>query len=157
MKQRNIGKESEKAIKDGIIDLALGKHEEAEQKFKVIVNDLEGRMNSATGYRLFKYQLQIAAFGQGLAEGIKEYEGYDRPRPISEVAVASKNLYNSFMALCRESNIDYEGYEHLGKNYALSGLENEGLMVLERSLDSDIISTFRIYKDRVKLLKDEKG
>src|SRR4030042_443829 len=91
MKRKNITRWSEQAIAQGILDIAFARYESAEQCFADVVEELQDRA------RLKSY-LWTAAFGQGLAQGMREWQAPAEPRSVSEVAVAAKNLYEVFLS-----------------------------------------------------------
>ncbi len=76
--RRNITKESKKTIDEAIIELTLEGHEEAEQKFSYVVNDLIDRMNCTQEDNLFHMSFGTTAFGQRLAQGMQEYDESDK-------------------------------------------------------------------------------
>ncbi len=147
MKRKNITKSSQQAIDAGILDISFGRYEPAEQRFEGLVEDLKDR-----GDR-FKPYLWTAAFGMGLAEGMKHRQTDKRPRSIPEVAAMANNLYEAFLTFSQLPS-DQEKYRMLGKSYATLGLESEGLEILDLSRRSDILSFYKLCPDAKKLAVD---
>ncbi len=135
MRQESIAKASAQAINDGLLDLAFGRYESAEQRFDGVVKDLESRGTQ------FRPYLWTAAFGCGLAKGMCERpEGL---RTVPEIAVAAKHLYDTFMTFQRVPS-DPERYKSLGYCYAKLGIEDEGMEVLDLSRHDDSLSFYKL-------------
>ena len=147
MKRKNITEPSQQAIDAGILDIAFGRYESAEQRFEDVVKDLESR-----GGRFLPY-LHTAAFGQGLAEGMKQRQTATGPRLISEVAATAKNFHEAFESFGKLPTTP-EKYKVLGKSYANLGLQDEAMEVLEFSRYSDILTHYKLYPVAKRLLPE---
>lgn len=147
MKRKNVTKSSEQAIDAGILDIAFGRYESAERRFEDVVKELGSRRGRFLPY------LHMAAFGQGLAEGMNQPKTATGPRPISEVATTAKNFHEAFKAF-GELPTTPEKYKMLGKSYANLGLQDEAMQVLEFSRYSDILTHYRVYPVAKKLLSE---
>ena len=145
MKQKNITKSSQQAIGAGILDIAFGRYESAEQRFGDVVKDLESRSGRFLPY------LHIAAFGQGLAEGMRQRQADKKPRSVAEAAFTAKNFYEAFESFGKLPTTP-EKYKTLGRSYAILGLQDEALEVLEFSRRSDILTHYKLYPVAKKLL-----
>ncbi len=148
MKRKNITRSSQQDIEAGALDVTFGRYESAVQHFEGLVEDLKDR-----GDR-FKPYLWTAAFGMGLAEGMKQRQTDKRPRSIPEVATMANNLYEAFLTFSQLPS-DQEKYRRLGKSYAMLGLESEGLEILDLGRRSDILSFYKLYPDAKKLPTDK--
>jgi len=126
------------------------RYESAEQHFSGVVNGSAGRSER------FKCYVWVAAFGQGLAEGLNERQIVGEPRPISNVAIAAKDLYESFLSFAEMPSTAAK-YRTLGKSYAVLRLEDESRQVLDFNFHSDILIYYKLYPTAKKLCRDEMG
>lgn len=131
MARRNITKESQKAIDEGIADLLSGRYENAEQLFKNVVDDLKPRTETSVHKDRFKPYLWTASFGYGLAEGMVEKSKSEETRNISDIAKKANNFYHAYISLGEYGDRDV-AYRNLGKNYVSIGFEKEGIEMLEQ-------------------------
>jgi len=148
MKRKNITQWSEQLVSQGILDIVFADYESAEQRFGDVIECLQGRSDR------FKAYVWTSAFGQGLAQGMRERCTSSERRLISEVAVAARNFYEVFVSF-REMPSDPERYRTLGKSYAALGLDDEGLEILDLSRHSGILSFYRLCPEAKKLFRSK--
>ena len=147
MKRQNIAGSSQQDIDTGILDIAFGRYEFAEKRFEDLVKNLESRSGRFLPY------LHIAAFGQGLAEGMRQRQAAKRPRSIAEAAFTAQSFYEAFESFGKLPTT-LEKYKTLGRSYAILGLQDEALEVLEFSRCSDILTHYKLYPVAKKLLPE---
>jgi len=154
MTRRNITKEAQKAIDEGIMDLLSGRYKSAEQRFKNVVNDLKNRVNKPPYGDRFKPYFWTASLGQGLAEGMIEGTTLVTATDISDIAKEANKFYNAYVSLGEYGDQDVT-CRNLGKSYISLGFEREGIGLLEQLRRPRLLDFARLSSKARELLSDK--
>ena len=155
MTRRNITKETQEAIDEGIMDLLSGRYESAEQRFKNVVDDLKNRVNKPPYGDRVKPYFWTASFGRGLAEGMIEGTTPVTARDISDIAKEANNFYNAYISLGEYGDQD-KACRNLGKSYVSLGFEREGIGLLEQLRRPRLLDFARLSSKARELLSDKR-
>jgi len=143
MKGKNAIIHSKQVINEGILNLALGNYETANEYFSEAIQELESEEPPGHNWTKYRPYIWRAAFGQGLSEGLAERGISDQKVSIAGTAAKAKRLYDTFLEF-EELSSNPGNYKPLGKAYAELGLEDEGVKVLELSRHTDILNFVKL-------------